>query len=172
MLHAYIRSHYDHDTVSQYLQFLTRIFIGVTTVQTFLPYPSFEKSAACLDYRRLGKQRVEALQILNCLQGEGSNGWKHHPAVKMWKGHEYSLCLYGMAICLEWKRRGYKDSLLTFFYSKNTDTDPLCSLFHPKWMGNTEFHTSHQSNLLRKLPSHYSKHFPDVPNDLPYVWPV
>jgi hypothetical protein len=27
-------------------------------MQTFLPYPSFVKSAKCLDYRRLGKQRA------------------------------------------------------------------------------------------------------------------
>ena len=33
-------------------------------MQTFLPYPDFVKSAQCLDYRRLGKQRVEAKQIL------------------------------------------------------------------------------------------------------------
>jgi hypothetical protein len=36
-------------------------------VQTFLPYPDFVKSVWCLDYRRLGKQRVECLQILQTL---------------------------------------------------------------------------------------------------------
>jgi len=36
-------------------------------MQTFLPYASFAKSAACLDNRRLGKQRVEAMQILKIL---------------------------------------------------------------------------------------------------------
>lgn len=39
-------------------------------MQTFLPYKSFVKSAACLDMRRLGKQRVEAKQILMALTGE------------------------------------------------------------------------------------------------------
>lgn len=33
-------------------------------MQTFLCYPDFNKSAQVLDYRRLGKQRVEAWQIL------------------------------------------------------------------------------------------------------------
>lgn len=37
-------------------------------MQTFLPYISFEESAACLDYRRLGKQRLEAKQLLNAIQ--------------------------------------------------------------------------------------------------------
>ena len=43
-------------------------------MQTFLPYPSMGQSVRCLDYRRLGKQRVEALQILNALDGK-SKGW-------------------------------------------------------------------------------------------------
>jgi len=33
-------------------------------MQTFLPYPDFAASSAVLDDRRLGKQRVEALQIV------------------------------------------------------------------------------------------------------------
>jgi len=41
-------------------------------VQTFLPYPDFKQSAACLDYRRLGKQRVEGVQILKAILGEKS----------------------------------------------------------------------------------------------------
>jgi len=51
-------------------------------VQTFLPYTDFIKSAKCLDYKRLGKQRVEAKQILNILLGETTKaGWTNHPAV-------------------------------------------------------------------------------------------
>ncbi len=53
-------------------------------MQTFLPYPDFKRSAKVLDYRRLGKQRVEALQILKALQVE-NYGWRNHPIVKMWK---------------------------------------------------------------------------------------
>jgi hypothetical protein len=59
-------------------------------VQTFLPYPDFARSAAVLDDRRLGKQRVETLQILRALT-RPDYGWRHHPAVLMWKGHEVSL---------------------------------------------------------------------------------
>ena len=36
-------------------------------MQTFLPYPDFARSAQALDMRRLGKQRVEVLQILGTL---------------------------------------------------------------------------------------------------------
>jgi hypothetical protein len=41
----------------------------VDTIQTFLPYPDFEESAAVLDMKRLGKQRVENLQIIQVLTG-------------------------------------------------------------------------------------------------------
>ena len=38
-------------------------------MQTFLPYSDFEQSLSCLDNKRLGKQRVESMQILNILTG-------------------------------------------------------------------------------------------------------
>ena len=37
-------------------------------MQTFLPYDSFEESASVLDWKRLGKQRVEAMQIVNAIE--------------------------------------------------------------------------------------------------------
>jgi len=139
-------------------------------MQTFLPYPEFDLSAKSLDYRRLGKQRVETKQIINALLFGG--GWKNHPAVKMWKGHEYALCEYGFAMCHEWKSRGYKDSTEDFF------ADTLLSLssssnskVKPSWIGNEDFHMSHKSNLIRKFADHYGKLWPNVVNDLPYVWP-
>lgn len=44
-------------------------------MQTFLPYPSIIKSLRCLDNKRLGKQRVETLQILRALRGI-TRGWQ------------------------------------------------------------------------------------------------
>lgn len=136
-------------------------------MQTFLPYPSFEKSAACLDNKRLGKQRVETLQILNVLTGR-SRGWRHHPAVKMWRGHSGALTVYGIVVCLEWTRRGFRD----------TCADKIEAMFGlpdcytpPGWLGREEFHAAHRSNLLRKLPEHYSQFGWEEPPDLPYVWP-
>src|SRR5687768_5243480 len=58
-----------------------------TGVQTFLPYPDFERSARALDPRRLGKQRVEVLQICNALHRE-TGGWINHPVTRMWRGFE------------------------------------------------------------------------------------
>jgi hypothetical protein len=79
-------------------------------MQTFLPYADFERCAATLDSRRLGKQRVEAFQILRALRGEG-RGWRNHPAVLMWRGYEDALGLYLNAMIAEWERRGYRNNV-------------------------------------------------------------
>lgn len=40
-------------------------------MQTFLPYPDFAESASVLDRQRLGKQRVETLQVMKALTVPG-----------------------------------------------------------------------------------------------------
>jgi hypothetical protein len=135
-------------------------------MQTFLPYPSFLNSALVLDNRRLGKQRVETLQILNALT-DPTKGWKNHPATKMWSGHIPALAAYGIAICDEWIGRGFRDTCrdkISQFAAPDFEL--------PAWLGDSDFHRSHQSNLLRKMPDHYSQFFPNVPDDLPYIWPT
>jgi hypothetical protein len=136
-------------------------------MQTFLPYESYEDSARALDYRRLGKQRVEAWQILNALRGYSTKGWVNHPATKMWRGHEFQLALYGATMCAEWIQRGYNDTMFSRFSEAMREL-PHCS--PPSWIPDVTL--SHQSNLIRKLPEHYTKLFTAVPADLPYVWPV
>lgn len=56
-------------------------------MQTFLPYPDFAQSAKVLDRQRLGKQRLEVLDIINALLCI-KQGWKNHPIVKAWRGYE------------------------------------------------------------------------------------
>lgn len=136
-------------------------------MQTFLPFASFIQSAKALDWRRLGKQRVEARQILNTLTGS-SSGWANHPAVRMWRGHERSLCDYAIAVCTEWRERGYRDSLLPQFQQLR---DALPDTGTPEFVGDAEFHASHRSNLLRKAPDHYRPLGWDEAPDQPYVWP-
>lgn len=141
-------------------------------MQTFLPYPYFEMSAEVLDVKRLGKQRVEALQILKVIESRSTKGWANHPAVAMWRGYEFALFNYQKAICNEWTSRGYKDTCLEKSFEIVTRINCTQSS-NPPWLGNRLFHQSHRSNLLRKLPEHYSKYFEEsIANDLPYVWPT
>ena len=87
-------------------------------MQTFLPLPSFAADARVLDNKRLHKQALEGYQILmNLLElapdGEHRTprGWTHHPAVKMWRGHETALHQYIQQMVKEWKSRGYRSTL-------------------------------------------------------------
>jgi len=134
-------------------------------VQTFLPYPNFVDSVKILDYKRLGKQRVETFQVLNILLNRTSTkGWRNHPVTRMWTGYEEALKLYQNYTILEWMSRGYKNTM------KLEEIDPYL-LAMPFWFGDDKLHQSHRSNLLRKDYEYYSQYF-DEPADLEYHWPV
>ncbi|MFE5733859.1 MSMEG_6728 family protein [Streptomyces sp. NPDC056528] len=149
-------------------------------MQTFLPYVRFIDSAAVLDPRRLGKQRVEALQVLRGLTVPGY-GWRRHPAVRMWAGYEEALVRYGLDVCGVWTAEGRSDTCaatLTRDYlalgpgEGVREQDELAAAGElPPWLGDPAFHRSHRSALLRKAPEVYRGLFPGVPDDLPYVWP-
>lgn len=140
-------------------------------MQTFLPYADFRETASVLDYRRLGKQRVEAFQIFRAMNGE-TKGWRNHPAVLMWNGYETALALYAIAICEEWIARGYKDTMLPRFKEILEGFALQEQTTYPSWLGDQKFHESHQSNLIRKFPEHYQPLWPNVPNNLEYLWPT
>jgi len=149
-------------------------------MQTFLPYADFARSAAVLDQLRLGKQRVEVLQIMRAITVPGY-GWRHHPAAKMWTGYEEALAAYGVAICREWVGRGYADTcdlkiraeLATLGITTVREQGQLEAAGSlPPWLGDEGFHRSHRSSLLDKDPGWYGHVFTDVPPDLPSVWPT
>lgn len=150
-------------------------------MQTFLPYPEFLRSARSLDLRRLGKQRVETLQVLRGLTWP-RYGWRHHPAVKMWAGYEEALVRYGLDVCAVWGETGRADTCAT---SLATDLAAACGITGvrsqeelaaagelPSWLGRDDLHRSHRASLLRKDPDHYAPIFGEPPSDLPYVWPA
>jgi hypothetical protein len=136
-------------------------------MQTFLPYPDFRKSLHCLDYRRLGKQRVEAYQIIRILKEVSHSknyrgGWRNHPAVKLWHGHLNALKLYFNLSIDEWTRRGYKNKMKKMKISGK--------ISYPSWWGRSDFHSAHRSNLLRKDQSYYGQYGWTEPPDLQYLW--
>jgi Pyrimidine dimer DNA glycosylase len=149
-------------------------------VQTFLPYADFERSARVLDPKRLGKQRVETIQVVRALTRPGY-GWANHPAVLMWKGFEEALGQYGFVCCQVWTELGFGDTCAATIASDLAAADvltirPQAELAAagalPPWLGREELHRSHRSALVRKDPDRYRPLFPDVPDDLPYLWPV
>lgn len=146
-------------------------------MQTFLPYSCFSRSLKTLDYRRLGKQRVEAFQLLVANGDEWAiaertrrtgktgppKGWTNHPAAIMWRGYNDALRHYYNLSIREWIRRGYNNTM-------REAPIPVC-IELPSWLGNQLFHASHRSNLLRKDPEFYSKNNWTEGPDIEYVWP-
>ena len=154
-------------------------------MQVFLPFGLTKRSMACLDSKRLGKQRVECLQILNALQGK-SKGWRHHPATLMFRGAEEALKIMGDWAIAEWVKRGYKNNMEPF---SNYPTGKWASVpqeFLPEWYSNKKLRTqvkeSHRLNLMRKNFDYYSKYFfgtlthwrctKEAAENAQYVWPV
>jgi hypothetical protein len=149
-------------------------------VQTFLPYADFERSARVLDSKRLGKQRVETLQVVRALT-RPDYGWRKHPAVLMWKGFEEALGRYGLTCCDVWTDLGFADTCASTIRADlraygidavRTQAELAEAGALPPWLGDEELHRSHRSALVRKDPDHYRTLFSDVPDDLAYVWPV
>lgn len=149
-------------------------------MQTFLPYPGFRETAQVLDMRRLGKQRVETIQVLRALTVPGY-GWRHHPAAAMWAGYEEALVRYGLDICATWHAAGRADTCAdtlrtdlqsaTGLVTVRTQPELAAAAELPPWLGDSIFHQAHQSALVRKDPDHYRPLFGAVPDDLPYQWP-
>lgn len=139
-------------------------------MQTFLPYTNYKRCAEVLDNKRLGKQRVESWQIIKALS-DPRYGWQHHPAVKMWRGHEWQLIQYTYDIINEWVSvRGFHDTVEQQIRAHQALFQfPPCE--PPLWL-DERVCLSHQSNLVRKDPIHYSPLFPAVPNNIPYHWPI
>jgi len=147
-------------------------------MQTFLPYKDYRKSADSLDMKRLGKQRVECIQLLNSIKATKEDkpyrGWKNHPAREMWylpgkHDHTNALVRYGVEVCKAWRSRGYKDTCLEKIQAHY---DHSAEDKDPNWLGNEKFHMTHRSMLIQKKPEYYREKFEGTPEDLEYVWPT
>src|SRR4051794_40821608 len=95
----------------------------------------------------------------------------------MWRGFTPALVAYGLAVCDAWERRGRAEStrasLLAFTGGRVPVWEELLEGGQlPPWLGDEAFHRSHRSALLRKEPELYRDRWPDVPDDLEYVWPA
>lgn len=137
-------------------------------MNTFLPFPSFAASVAVLDDQRLGKQRLECRQLLDTLRGR-SQAWVNHPCTRMWRSHEWQLCQYAIQACLEWRKRGFKDSMLDEFTMACVN---LVEGPNPPWLGSEGFHSSMRANLIRKDPKRYRDQlgWTEAPQE-GYAWP-
>jgi hypothetical protein len=127
-------------------------------MQTFHPAINFAEAARLLDYKRLGKQRLEAFQILVALGDEWAtvayvnrharmpgHGYRHHPATLRWIGAIPALHQYYNACVYEWVARGYNNTM---------PFAPERHYIYPRWL-TPEFVSEHRRILYRKDPIFY-----------------
>lgn len=142
-------------------------------MQTFFVYDNYVDTAKVLDDKRLGKQRVEAYQILKALRGDyaDTGAWVHHPATVMWRTNPYELALYGLTMSIEFFERGFDGfnmiEIFTDFQKQLRDNN---TEQYPWWANNEMLQMTHRSNLIRKYPEYYGGW--QVPNNIPYIWPL
>jgi len=148
-------------------------------VQTFVPFDSFDNSAAALDNKRLNKQLLEGRQIYKILASNQKSGaWVNHPAVKMWRGHDNALFEYLRVIKNECLYRGIQTeknwNALTEMHKHNWYRGD--NVVMPPWWGDERVHQSHRNNLYVKDPEYYSQFIYDERaaccDKCNYVWPT
>lgn len=133
-------------------------------MQTFLPYSNFYESLVCLDPKRLNKQKIEAYQILNVLEGK-TNGWKNHPAVLQWKGYEEALkCYLNTAIDVCINHLHYANSIAPRAVH-------AALIVRPPWLGYEPYHSSHRAALLAKSFDWYKQYGWKEKPEINYIWP-
>lgn len=134
-------------------------------MQTFLPYKDYAACAQCLDTVRLGKQIIEAIQIL---KGQRAS----HPVSKMWVGYSSALCEYIRRLHEEWLRRGRKPHGAFINGQPWLCTGPESR--RPPWL-TEELCSKYRAHLLSKNLEHYgSLGWQEVPlrmnrNDYPAI---
>lgn len=116
----------------------------------------------------LGKQRVEAVQILNILLKPDSGGaWSQHPIAKAWQGHTNGLKYYINCMIDEFEARGKNNNMERQVYDDK-------SIVLPWWFGWERLHMNHRAILSIKNPWHYNSTLFEInPEYLSYgyIWP-
>jgi hypothetical protein len=134
-------------------------------MQTFLNEYSFSATAEYLDNKRLNKQLTESRQILDILLINPNARWRNHPAVLMWKGHEYALWLYTKRIREECIERGFnveKNTLQLQKHFQIMSDNPLTNSSMPEWWEDEVLKervvVTHRARLYVKNPVHYARY--------------
>lgn len=162
-------------------------------VNTFIIVPDIYQTAKMLDDKRLGKQRLEAKQLIDVLERYDQTmvlegGWSTHPATRSWVGYTNALKAYFNIMVEEWISRGNNNTMSMYpvdhrlfrivpcsFDGKTAkfegNFDQYC---YPYWISFPPLYMSHQASLCRKFPEYYKNFLRD--ELLPflsngYLWP-
>lgn len=129
-----------------------------------------------MDNETLSNQRFDNHILMRALLVSPDDMLEDDPLLLMWHGYEKALLAYHQAICNEWTtNRGFKDpwwdKTRKLFLSLHSEPISLPMIL-PPWLGDADFHISHQSELLRRDEKHYRTWFPGIEIDHICIWPV
>ncbi|SHO33377.1 Hypothetical protein BQ3484_309 [Cedratvirus A11] len=129
----------------------------------------FAEVASIMDRQRAGKQRVEAMQLLDVLLARKPlSSWKNHPATKMWSPWTEALKLYHNMFIKEWIKRGYKNTMKL----EKIDEKKIEAQGVPEFITNKHFIERMQANLLHKDAEFYGEYEWEVRPAVGYYWLV
>lgn len=129
-------------------------------MQTFIwmpgddPRQAMWESLYYLDRQRLGKQRVEASQLLDAIDDPG-HGWRSHPACKMWMPYRAALVDYYNLSLKAWEARGYRNDLLKL-------RDAGDDIVYPPFITQGPLRASHRACLVIKNENYYARFVTDT----------
>lgn len=118
-------------------------------MQVFIPVANVSQSLRLLDKRRLGKQRVEAKQLIDTIlnrpmsNGKPRKGWYNHPAAVMCREYLPFLIYYYNQSLTIFAERGGNNNKLKY-------EPQVGELRLPWWWDNDDVHASHRGRLLFK----------------------
>lgn len=135
-------------------------------VNTFILLNDIRAIAKLLDYKRLGKQRVEAQQMLESILSTSSSkkGFANHPVVKMWNDHPMALAHYLNYMIDEWIFRGYNNTMEKHKidlevkpHATDSSKDTICIQIVFSWFDKIQDMQSDQKKLIHSEIYHVPK---------------
>jgi len=141
-------------------------------MKTYITHSTFKECARALSHRDLRKARLNARDLLLSLESE--NDQEHDlPWSEMWRGHEGSLCTYGLFICVEWYERsgGGWEMYNSFERHRKLHVKFRRSIVFPWWLEDEKLHLSHRAALAFQDPDHYARLFTEVVPSSNCWWP-
>lgn len=117
----------------------------------------------------LKRQLDHVFETVLAIRGEGGLS-DREPVVRMWRGYEHALCIYGMLQAMEY---GQKRGLYTtrFWDLSEVVSEIGGNYAAPPWARDKDVMRSHRSALARMYPNSYGDLWPGTPENMPYVFP-
>ncbi len=115
-----------------------------------MPYGSYQKCASCFVIQDLKLMRAVVLRVLQYLS---RNNRRPNRSAELWRGYEQSLIRYGIAIAIELRSRGCKDSSLEKLRLQFQDG----TFAKPEWVFWPKLQESHQAYLLLRSERRLAK---------------